>query len=213
MRVKLSIILLVWPVAILADGAARFEYFRGYFSLGEAMFVSVGAHDQQSQWLQVGTMHRANQIVALDLTTQILAVRDPAGELYQLPLTQLEKSPGGPPLDSSNRAKAVPAMRLPRGAPPPGYKPTVVYEVYPPEGTPRSKTPINWEWIDSEANPMRQTPVQFTRSDWEKCRTDAERNDLIEHYRQHGWEVTVKRTNKSLDIDYKKLRRDQQDLP
>lgn len=191
--------------------AGRFEYFRGYFSLGEALYVSVGAQDQQPQWLQVGTIHRANQIVALDLTTQILTVKDPAGDLYQLPLTQLEKIPGASPVDSSTRAKAVPAMRLPKGPPPPGYRPTVVHEVYPPEGTPRSKAPLNWEWVDSEANPMRQTPVRFTKSDWEKCRTDGERNDLIEHYRQHGWEVTVKRTNKSLDIDYIKLRRDLQD--
>lgn len=127
----------------------RFEYFRGYFSLGETLYVSVGAHDQQPQWLQVGTMHRANQTVALDLTTQILSVKDPAGELYQLPLTQLEKIPGGSPVDSSTRAKAAPAVRLPRGEPPPGFKPTVVYEVYPPEGTPRSTTPLNWEWVDS----------------------------------------------------------------
>jgi len=186
--------------------AGRFEYFRGYFSLGEALFVAVGAHDQQPQWLQVGTMHRANQIVTLDLTTQILTIKDPAGDLYQLPLTQLEKSPGGPPLDSSTRAKAGPAVRLPQGAPPPGYKPTVVHEVYPPEGMPRSKALLDWEWVDSEANPMRQTPVPLTMSDWQKCRTDIERNDLIELYRQHGWEVTVKRTNKSLDIDYRKLR-------
>lgn len=57
---------------------------------------------------------------------------------------------------------------------------------------------------------MRQTPVQLKRPDWEKCRTDVERDDVVELYRQHGWEITVKRTNKSLDIDYLKLRRDQQ---
>ncbi len=193
-------------VVVPAQGAGRFEYFHGYCFLGEAIFVSVGSKDQPSQWLQVGKMHRTNRIVSLDLSSQILAITDPNGEMYTLPLTKLEKSPSAPPADSVNQAKATSAMRLPNAGPPPGYKPTVVLEVYPPESIPRSKVSLDWGWIESESNPMRLQPVRLSQSDWNKCQTDAERNNLVELYRQHGWEITVKRTNKSLDIGYEKLR-------
>lgn len=53
---------------------------------------------------------------------------------------------------------------------------------------------------------MRQRPVRLSVADWRKCQTEAEKADMIEFYRQHGWEVSVQVTNKSLDFNYRKLK-------
>jgi len=67
----------------------------------------------------------------------------------------------------------------------------VIYEVYPPANVPRSKEGLDWDWIESDGNPMKTLPIRPSgdgMNDWPK-KTPEEKAQIVEMYRQCGWRL------------------------
>ncbi|MBW7895832.1 MAG: hypothetical protein H3C27_12010 [Opitutaceae bacterium] len=119
--ILLSIPCLLACIDVYAQSPERFDCFRGHFSIGETVFVSIGSTGSKMEWVQVGTLNRGNHVISLDAASSTLILKDQAGEAYTLPLTKLASDHQLDPEKKEDPAlvapKAGPAMRLPTLAP------------------------------------------------------------------------------------------------
>lgn len=197
---------LAWIAALGATGAALAAepvwVFRGYFVLGErSEFVSLQTATDAPRWLPVGARFAEHRIVRLDRTAGAVVLETPTGEERVVPLAsatvgQVALRPAAPaerPAADRARVKLSPPSASRGPVPPEVARAGEVVDVFPPVGQVPSAEGLDWDWIQSDDNPMRKAPTLPSiaeSSQWAKL-TAAQRADLVELYRQCGWALTV----------------------
>lgn len=158
--------------------------FKAYFVVGEQTFVSLASDGSTGTWRKIGGTYKENEIVRFVEAEHFLILRDPHGEEFALRLAASAIKDSGvsaPP----GVVRFSPSLATPAKADD--------ALLYPPKDAPRSKEGLDWDWINSDANPMRYAPVFLRREDkprWEKF-TPQQKAELVEFYRQCGWFITV----------------------
>lgn len=166
--------------------------FRGHFSLREGnVFVSLAGKDGAAKWVPVGGRWENVQVRDFDRQKQQVTIEHPDGTRQTLVLAtahivrEKDRPPAAPP--------GVVRLPAPTGT---GGKATAspeVVAVFPPLGVEPSLEGLDWDWIESDANPMRKVatlPSMEETRKWPSL-TPQERDDLIELYRQCGWGLRV----------------------
>jgi hypothetical protein len=188
-----------------ADG--RITEVVGLLSSGDTPQVAVKMTGEPSKWLTTGMEYHGNTITDIDLEHDVVKVRSADGAAYTVPLNVAKIGLGPGNVSGSRRA----AVRLPSTPPSARTTPsdTVVFEVFPPKGTKVSVDDLDFAWIDSSANPMREVPVNPVGGEMLKWRTMTpdEKAAFVETYRQCGWAITVHDTNKGVGFTGQKLSR------
>lgn len=203
----LAAFLLVSPVCTLTGAEPHPERIAGVIgllSINGSPRVVVQQNGTPSKWLEEGMEYRGNTIVSINLSTNLVTIKGSDGSLYTLPLNT-SKIVVGDAAPGLGRA----AMRMPdrprRASSSSGE--TVVYELYPPKGTPVRVDDLDFAWINSDANPMKNNPINPAGREMLKWREmkPEEKDVFIETYRQCGWAVTVHDTNKGVGFSGTKL--------
>lgn len=176
------------------ESAAAAIEFRGYFQLREGSnFVSLASKDGAAKWVPVGGRWDGHWVREFDRQKQQVTIEGPDGarRILDLAAAQIVRGSDAPqpaqpavvrlpaPPGDRGRAKAVVASE--------------VVSVFPPIGVEPSLEGLDWDWIESDANPMRKMatlPSMEETRKWPSL-TPQERDDLIELYRQCGWGLRV----------------------
>lgn len=165
-------------------------------------FVRLEATGQPSRWVKVGEPYGDYVTERLDRAADVLHLRTRQGEKREAKLQVARIREGR--ADSTRVRFPVPtAPASGRGA----GKEVEVFSVYPPGDAPRSEEGLDWAWIESEANPMRLLPLQPSIQEQERLalRTEAEKEALVELYRQSGWHITIRHHSAGVGISYRKI--------
>lgn len=173
--------------------------FRGYYFLRAKPYVSL-QREEQHQWVEVGGVFFGYTVLSLDSEGKTVTLRDRNGLESKLGVSSL-------PATNLHGPKKVSASFAERFARPLGLgkgeiRPTEIIEVFPSQDTPRKVADLNWEWIRSEKNPMREKaalPMGLEAAAWAEM-NNQQKTDLVELFRQHGWALTGVITNKGIDF-------------
>lgn len=196
--------MVVWLALLGAVHGAEKEWvFRGYFVLGDrSEFVSLQTATDAARWLPVGARIADHRIVRLDRTAGTVTLETPTGEER---IVRLETATVGRvtlrPATPEERTRAEQQrVRLsppadPRVAVPPPevVRAGEIVDIFPAADQTPSAEGLDWDWIQSDGNPMRKTatlPSIAESAQWSKL-SAAQRADLVELYRQCGWAITV----------------------
>lgn len=152
-----------------------------------ASIINTEARVPNSTWLSVGQSVNDYVIQKIDVEQGLVTLRSQKHEQTLIlkkaaiqPFNNVYRLPVAEPKQKSN----VPENR--------------VVEEYPNKdsisknGT--NSVPLNWDWIRSEKNPMRNAPSlpPLGISTVWKGMTEAQKEGMIQDYRQHGWNVLVR---------------------
>lgn len=203
---KLAPVAVVVMVALMSSTLAAKEdpatwAFRGFFVLGDGKeFVSLSRPGHEARWVPVPGSIQGHRIAKLDRAKQVVTLITASGEEMHVPLEgavigKVKLQPAPPP--EVVQTEAGPRVKLPVPASaglerptPPGAE---VVDVFPAPGTVPSTEGLDWDWIRSDDNPMKEmatVPSISETKNWGKL-TPEQRADLIELYRQNGWAITV----------------------
>lgn len=201
LRFDLFVLLLTSVLA--ASGADGAWVFRGFCVLGEGReFVSLADASGGARWIPVGNRVDGHRIARLDRAGGVVTLVAPDGRELAVPLQgatvgDVKLRPATP--DEARRAAADTAARvkLPgsahRGDPTAPLSESEIVDIFPAPGSTPSAEQLDWAWIRSDENPMREMATLPSRAEsakWGRL-TAAERADLVELYRQCGWAITV----------------------
>lgn len=189
----LTCISLIFAPTVAGESQLR---LRGYFALGDGNeYVSLSSRSGDGRWVPIGGRFEQFKLAQFDRAAGVLTLVSDSGEKRVISLEAAPVRVAGnsvrPAIDGakvrfSPTGTAVPESRtLPREF--------EVVDVFPPEGGIPSAEGLDWEWIRSEANPMRNQatlPSLDESRKWANL-TPAQKQDLVELYRQCGWALTV----------------------
>jgi len=194
--------LITFLVLVVAACVAKEPRFVGYEVLGDVTFVRLEATGQPSRWVKVGEPYGDYVTERLDRAADVLHLRTRDGEKREAKLTVARIREGR---SDANRVRFPAPSASASGRP--AVKAVEVYSVYPPGDAPRSEEGLDWAWIESKANPMRQLPLQPSIREQERLaqRSEAEKEELVELYRQSGWHVTITHDSAGVGISYRKI--------
>ncbi len=106
----------------------------------------------------------------------------------------LQPAPPAEPRRAEQQRVKLPRPADPRGPVPPEVaRASEIVDVFPAVGHVPSSEGLDWDWIQSDANPMKKmatVPSTAETAHWSKLNA-AQRADLVELYRQCGWAITV----------------------
>jgi hypothetical protein len=187
-----------------ASPAVRITEVPGFLVQRGKASVAVRITGLHSKWLEEGMTYERNTIEVIDVSLALVKIRDPQGVEYVLPLN-INTIVG----EVGVRAKSdapKPAILLPHVAESEAQKSrrreTVIYDVYPKKGFKPRVDDLDWDWIKSDQNPMRERPTNPVDREFNKwpSMNQAEKDAFIELYRQCGFEVSVVTDNKGVGM-------------
>jgi hypothetical protein len=197
---------------------SRATNLSGLLRIGNLSSASLKINGRPSRWLKEGDAESGNHLIRINVEESLVVLRDPNNQLYELrldPSTIQLTSPGtgdGQGTHIATKKLTPPAPdELKRAL----SRETVIYDVYPHPNYKSSIDRLDFEWIDSDANPMRKTPIYPTGKEVLKWRSksDSEKQELLDLYRTCGWEMTVINSNKGVTMRGRKISRDQTSAP
>lgn len=182
---------------------ARGWVLSGFFSLGERRdYVSLAPPSGgAARWWPIGASVEGWRLVAFDRQRGQLTLENAAGERLAIPLrAETVGQVALRPLTEMERGHAArERVRLPRpsgpqvASSPELRRSAEIVDVFPALDSAPSADGLDWEWIESEDNPMRRVatlPSTAESAHWAKL-SPAARADLVELYRQCGWAIRV----------------------
>jgi hypothetical protein len=160
-------------------------------------------------WIKVGQKLGENVLVSADPATEVAVMRDEKGESYSLTMIRAMVNEEASPAKMQPPPNFVPDPRLANFKPPP----YIVYESYPEPGTRRSNEGLDWEFILSDRNELRN-PYPFFKSymgpnavvDWLLLGSE-QKAALVEKLRQHGWHMQITASSHGLGISAQRIGR------
>lgn len=193
---KLILIVAAWALGITAQAQLRFG---GFFVVNSEEFVALSEADGRIAWVKVGEMFGDYRVRKLDRSADTLYVTLGQEKLV-VPMSKQKVL----------KEESKPALvRLPDspGKPTASVKSSKVISRFPASDLgERSTEGLNWDWINSDKNPMRKLPIQPSISEqdaWPNL-SESAKEDLVELYRQHGWHITVELNEAGVGVRYRK---------
>lgn len=180
--------------------AGRIVVFRSVVVEKGDTVVSVRDADGPTAWVRVGGVFSGNRVVALSTDLKRLDIIDERGQQYSVPLEQSVIF--GQPTVTTGIRRLVGDSARPKS---PGQDAAVeIFEAYPPKGSLRSNQGLDWDFIKSSRNPLRDRPDSVLKeyskvSDW-LLLPPQRKQALIEQLRQHGWHLQVVASSEGLSF-------------
>ena len=166
--------------------------------------VAVSIEGKHSKWLEEGMTYEGNTIVRIDAAQAVVKIRDSRGDEYSLALnpSRIAGTLGlQPKFANPSQASLLPHVvesERSKGR----RRETIIYDTYPPKGTTVRTDDLDWDWINSEQNPMHDRPANPVDPEFLKwpSMSKAEKDAFIELYRQCGYEISVITDNKGVGM-------------
>lgn len=208
MKILIALLLLsIIPSAFCA--VDRVKAVKGIAKTGETDFIAAEMPDGSVKWLRSGIQYRGNKVLNVSIADNRVTFVDAENKEYSLKLDDSVVKFGSTPQDKP-QVGSKPVM-LPR-VPPSEFskaksRPTITYDIYPPKGTAVDVSKLDFDWINSDQNPMKSRPImpndkEFKQwPDWAKDRKD----EFVDLYMQCGWAVEVATDNKGVSINFSRV--------
>lgn len=174
--------------------------------MGDAQLVWLVAPGKDAKWVKVGESFHEYRLVRLDTAADLLYLQGAAQGEIAVKLARARVKLGG--ASQAPVRLPVPRTPSPRSGPVPLNE---TYSVFPANEIQRSEAGLDWDWIESERNPMRRAPIQPSIAEQEQWPhlSEAEKGELVELYRQCGWHITISHRSSGVGLSYVKIKREQ----
>ncbi|MCX6943517.1 MAG: hypothetical protein NT173_01910 [Opitutales bacterium] len=190
------------------SSTSRITVVPGFLTQGTKALVAVRIEGLHSKWLGEGMSFEGNTILAIDVPNALVKIRDPLGAEYSLPLN-ISKIIEAPSIHKKDGSKAasllphVPESEIQKAR----RTETVIHDIYPPRGFKPRTDDLDFDWIKSAQNPMRDRPMNPVDREFIKwpSLSQAEKDAFIELYRQCGYGINVSTDNKGVGMLSRRL--------
>ncbi|MDX2152998.1 MAG: hypothetical protein SFV54_19805 [Bryobacteraceae bacterium] len=164
-----------------------------------------------SRWLQVGDRVGGNVVLEIEAAGGRATLADSDGATYSIILGQgsigFGRSAGAATAPKLHRLSSLPPSEAEMARA--RATPTIVLDTYPEPARTIRTDDLDFAWIESDANPMKQQPVYPVGGEMLKwpSRTPEQKAEFLDLYRNCGWDMTVVTTNKGVSLRGKRIQR------